>query len=151
MWAFMRAAVASALLLFVTQETSQAQAVYAPGTFSIDGIPVNCGSVTTILDPSLNDVGMARPGVIVLNPNILSNMSTSMRLFWYAHECGHHIVGANEAAADCWAIRTGRDQGWFPPYAFDEMIEQFRYNPGSFTHAPGPIRVEQMMQCYQSW
>lgn len=124
--------------------------VYPPGTFGIDGYPVVCGSVTFVLNPQLNDVGQAQPGVIYLNPNVLMQMSTSMKLFWAAHECGHHVVGSNENAADCWAIRTGRDQGWFPPQAFQETIYQFQNNPGDFSHAPGPVRVQQMMQCYSS-
>ena len=121
-----------------------------PHQLYVDGVPAACGGVAFALDPNLPDVGMARPGVIILNPNVLAGMSSSMKLFWIAHECGHHAVGANEAAADCWAIRLGRNQGWFPPWAFEEMIYQFRFNPGDFTHAPGPQRVQQMMTCYES-
>jgi hypothetical protein len=124
--------------------------VFLPGTFSIDGVPVMCGNVTFVLNPQLNDVGFAQPGVIHLNPDVLAPMSTSMKLFWAAHECGHHAVGLNEDAADCWAIRMGRDQGWFPSQAFQEMIYQFRNNPGDFSLAPGPVRLQQMLQCYSS-
>jgi hypothetical protein len=32
-----------------------------PGNFSIDGIPVSCNAVWTVLDPSLGDAGHAYP------------------------------------------------------------------------------------------
>lgn len=124
--------------------------VYPPGTFSVDGVPVVCGSVAFVLDPSLPDVGMARPGVIILNPMYYGGMSTSAKLFWVGHECGHHVVGLNESAADCWAVRTGRDQGWFPPSTFQEMIYQMQNNPGDFYHPPGAARIANMISCYQS-
>lgn len=145
----MRAQVFALLfaLASVAPTTAKAQ-TFPPGTFGIDGVPVVCGNVTFIVTPQLSDVGMAQPGFIYLNPNVLSQMSTSMKLFWAAHECGHHVVGSDENAADCWAIRMGRNQGWFPPQTFQEMMYQFQYNPGDFTHAPGPVRVQQMMHCY---
>lgn len=124
--------------------------VFPPGTYSIDGIPVGCGPVTIVEDTSLNDVGQASPGLIRLNPNVLASLPTTLKLFWVSHECGHHVVGLSEDAADCWAIRLGRNQGWFPPAAFYPMIEMFRNNPGDFSHAPGLVRVDRMVTCYQS-
>jgi len=124
--------------------------IFPPGTFFVDGIPVGCGGVTFVLDPNLNDVGQAAPGIIRLNPNVLGALPTTLKLFWVSHECGHHVVGFSENAADCWAIRLGRDQGWFPPKAFDEMIAMFRNNPGDFSHAPGPVRVQNMINCYRA-
>lgn len=137
-------------LLVVISSTvvAKAQTAYPPGTFYVDGIPVACGPVVFVLDPNLQDVGMARPGYIFLNPFYFQPMSTSAKLFWIGHECGHHVVGVNESAADCWAVRLGRDQGWFPPQTFYEMIHQMQNNPGDFFHPPGPDRVRHMMTCY---
>lgn len=129
---------------------AMAQAVYPPGTFRIDGLPVSCGPTVFILNPSLPDVGMAQPGVIHMNPNVLWSMPTSLKLFWASHECGHQVVGANESAADCWAIRLGRNQGWFPPSEFNHLIWMFRNNTGDITHPPGPVRVSRMIACYNS-
>jgi hypothetical protein len=48
--------------------------IFPPGTFAIDGIPVHCGPVTTVLQPNLPDVGMADGrGNIFLNPLVLNN------------------------------------------------------------------------------
>lgn len=128
----------------------QAQ-VFPPGTFAIDGIPVNCGPTTTILNPGLPDVAMADGnGNIILNPAVLNGLPTVLKLYWYAHECGHYHVGANEVAADCWAIRIGRDQGWFPPQAFQDLVQMFWNNPGDMAHPSGMQRVQNMMQCYSA-
>lgn len=148
----MRTIMRIAVMLFVALkiDVARAQEVYPPGTFSVDGFPVVCGPVTFVLDYSLPDVGRASPGLIVLNPSYFFNLSTSLKLFWVGHECGHHFVGINETAADCWAVRTGRQQGWFPPGAFYEMMAMFQNNPGDFWHPPGPSRVAAMISCYQS-
>lgn len=141
--------IAAAATLFAAQPVA-AQAVYPPGTFSVDGYPVVCWNVSFVVDPNLPDVGMARPGYIILNPNYFTALPTALKLFWVGHECGHHAVGSSETAADCWAVRTGRDQGWFPPDAFWPMIEMFRNNPGDMAHPPGPARVRDMIECYRS-
>jgi hypothetical protein len=91
---------------------------------------------------------MARPGLIFLNPNVFAALPTVLKLYWVGHECGHHFVGLDESAADCWSVRTGRQQGWFPPSAFWPLIEMFRNNPGDIMHPPGPERVRRMIWCY---
>lgn len=141
--------VGVAAYLLGTGGRADAQA-YPPGSFSVDGYPVNCGAVTFVVDPSLPDIGMAVPGRIILNPNYFFNLPTALKLFWVGHECGHHFVGTNEVAADCWAVRLGRYQGWFPPMAFYPMIEMFKNNAGDITHPPGPARVNAMINCYVS-
>jgi hypothetical protein len=133
----------------------------------IGGMPVYCNDfrgipVTLIANPALNDVGMATLGpagqpVMILNPTVVGAMPPAMQLFWYGHECAHHALGhiarrgiTNEAEADCWAVRTGRQQGWFPPQAFQYLIAYLGNSPGSaWGHLPGPARVQNMMACYQ--
>ncbi|HYJ52882.1 MAG TPA: hypothetical protein VEW04_06895 [Allosphingosinicella sp.] len=145
----MRVPFALALILASFAGTEARAQVYPAGSFSVDGYPVVCYNVTFVVDPSLPDVGMSRPGYIFLNPHYFVGLPTSLKLFWVGHECGHHVVGLNETAADCWAVRTGRDQGWFSPDAFYGLMEMFRNNPGDIVHPPGPARVAAMIQCYQ--
>ena len=136
--------------LLASSGRASAQA-FPPGTFSVDGIPVACGANTFVLTPQLNDVGMNdMQGHIYLNPNLLAPLPTVLKLYWIAHECGHSFVGLNESSADCWAIRTGRNQGWFPPAAFELLMAMFRNNPGDMAHPTGPARVEHMLECYQA-
>lgn len=149
-----RAALAALAILsgsvFGRATDALAQA-YPPGTFRVDGIPVVCGPVVFVVTPQVPDVGMADgQGRIFLNPMFLAGLPTPLKLYWVAHECGHYFVGANEVAADCWAVRVGKAQGWFPPQAFQGMIAMFQNNPGDMVHPSGMQRVSNMMACYQS-
>jgi hypothetical protein len=139
---------------------------FARGQHVIAGVPVYCSDfrgfpVFLISNPNLQDVGMATLGpsgepVMILNPIIMNSLAPELQLFWYAHECAHHALGHvanrtpfNEAEADCWAVVTGRDQGWFPPQAFQGLISILGNNPGSaWGHLPGPKRIRNMMRCY---
>jgi hypothetical protein len=129
-------------------------------------MPVTCHDfrglpVTVIPNHTLSDVGAATLGpqgqpVMMLNPMVISSLPPIMQLFWYAHECAHHALGHianrnifNEAAADCWAVRTGKSQGWFPPQAFQQLIIMLGQSRGSpWGHLPGPQRIQSMLICY---
>ncbi|MBM3526572.1 MAG: hypothetical protein FJX62_00635 [Alphaproteobacteria bacterium] len=133
----------------------------------VGGMPVYCNDfrgIPVVLVPNagLNDVGMATLGpggqpVMILNPMVMNSLPPVMQLFWYGHECAHHVLGhiarrspTNEAEADCWSVRTGRQQGWFPPQAFQLLITTLGNSPGSpWGHLPGPARIRNMMNCYQ--
>lgn len=130
--------------------SSRALTTFPPGTFNIDGVPVGCGNVPIILDTSMADVGMSGYGLIYLNPTHFEGLETGLRLWWLAHECAHHVVGPSELAADCWSIRKGRDEGWFPPEMFGSMDRMFAHNHGDSEHLAGPARVSHMRACYQS-
>ena len=123
---------------------------FPPGTFHIDGIAAGCGNVPIILDSSITDVGMSGFGLIYLNPARLDGLETGLQLWWLAHECAHHVVGPSEPAADCWSIRKGRDEGWFPPEMFPPMERMFAHNRGDSEHPSGPDRVDHMRACYLS-
>lgn len=138
--------VVASLSLFHPQSAS-AQIV-PPGALTLGGFPVTCGSVPTSFE-LIGDIAQARPGWIILHPNIL-NLPTVVQVFIYAHECGHHNVGANDAAADCWAIRVGRNQGWFAAADINWLVAYFGHSTGDFSHAPGPARIGQMVRCFSS-
>lgn len=139
------------IALLIYQTPAKSQGIYPPGTFSIDGIPIVCGPVTFVVTTNIPDVGIANgQGQIFLNPIPMSSLPTVMKLFWAAHECGHYAVGSNESAADCWAVKTGRKQGWFPAAAFSQLMIMFQNNPGDQLHPSGPARVSNMFQCYNT-
>jgi hypothetical protein len=134
----------------------------------IAGVPVSCYDfqsrpVALVPAPNLPDVGAARivnnQPVIFMNPAVLGPQAPVMQLFWYAHECAHHVLGhlamiarTNEANADCWAVKTGRSQGWFPPQAFQLLVLTLGNSPGSvWGHLPGPARIQNMWNCYNQF
>lgn len=111
----------------------------------IRGLPVRCGGVRAFVQPIL-DIAMASPGVILSNPHFFG-LPPKLQLFIYSHECAHRILGSNEAS-DCWAIRTGRDLGWFLQDHIAYPQAYFGRSSGDWTHAPGPLRVSRMATCY---
>jgi hypothetical protein len=153
----------SALALFVGLSTLTC---VGAAEAQIAGYPVSCVDfqgrpVALSAAPQLPDVGAARifngQPVILMNPLVLNQQPPVLQLFWYAHECAHHVLGhivnpnlTNEASADCWAVKTGRQQGWFPPGAFQLLAQVLQNSPGSiWGHLPGPARIQNMMACYQ--
>lgn len=127
----------------------------------IAGLPVYCTSyqgqpVAFIENPMLPDVGRAQPGnppTIELNPSVLAQLTPKMQLFWYGHECAHHVLGPanSEVNADCWAIKTMRDQGLLPPHELPQLMAQISGTPGSmWGHLPGPHRANLLAQCYNA-
>ncbi|HEV7258903.1 MAG TPA: hypothetical protein VGN82_14075 [Bosea sp. (in: a-proteobacteria)] len=151
------------ILMFALAFASDSKAQHMIG-----GVPVSCVNfqgfpVMLVPNAQLNDIGravMAPNGqpVMLLNPIGMNNLPPSLQLFIYAHECAHHALGhlanpslASESQADCWAIQTGRNQGWFPPHAFQALIAYLGNSPGSpWGHFPGPQRIQNIMMCYQS-
>lgn len=150
-----------ALGLVMISAGGQAQTIAGEPVYCYDarGLPVVLRSA-----PHLNDVGKAwiAPNgapVIFLNPRVLSTLPRAVQLFWYAHECAHHVLGhtlgmpqmRSEMDADCWAIRTGRNQGWFLHRDLRSMYWYFINNPGSpWGHLPGPQRLQHFANCFAS-
>jgi len=135
------------LLILSAPIGAHAQQVLGPNP-TIGGIPLSCFGATTIVMP-IDDIAKAIPGKIILSPALFSYPPV-IQVFVFAHECGHQVVGSNESAADCWAIRTMRDQGLLPPQYTSAIAQMFSSSPGDWTHAPGQIRVQQMAQCYNT-
>lgn len=127
----------------------------------IAGIPLYCMSsqgqpVAFVPNTMLPDVGRALPGLpptIELNPSVLAQLTPKMQLFWYGHECAHHVLGPanSEINADCWSIKTMRNQGLLAPNELPQLMAQIAGTPGSmWGHLPGPQRAQLLAQCYNT-
>jgi len=114
----------------------------------VGGVQVSCMGAVTIVAP-INDIAQAGPGQIFLNPTLFS-LPPVVQVFVYAHECGHQVVGSNEMAADCWAIKVGRNQGWLSRPAVGVIQQYFGNSPGDWTHEPGPARIARMVGCFET-
>lgn len=141
----MRIFLTATLLLFA--QAASAQQILGTNPV-LGGYPVSCNGAVAIVAP-VNDLAQAVPGQIILNP-VLFQYPPVVQIFVYAHECAHQFVGSNEPAADCWAVKLGRNQGWLPPQAVGIVASTFVNSPGNWTHAPGPVRAQQMAVCYNT-
>ena len=114
----------------------------------IAGRAVRCGNVRILTDRHLPSEGAAAPGLLILNPRMLSEQPDSVRLFVFHHECGHHNVGESELAADCWAVDRGVRDGWLDAKGLDAVCRSFEDAPETDTHPSGKRRCRNLDKCF---
>jgi hypothetical protein len=120
------------------------------GSLEIGGRKLRCGPVRIMLPRRLNNLGVAGPGMIALNPRLLASYPEIVRLFVFAHECGHHHVGGSELGADCWAVRRGVREGWLDRNGLDQVCRSISDEPASSTHPSGRRRCGNLDRCFAS-
>ena len=122
--------------------------IVAYGELALDGRKLVCGKRPTVLDTQLDDYGAAYPGFSILNPKLLAKVSTSVKLWIHAHECGHQFRGPDEETADCFAVQRGRRQGWLTPDGLEDVCRFISPAKGDSMHFSGSYRCELMRKCY---
>jgi hypothetical protein len=118
------------------------------GELALDDRKVICGRRPTVLDEKLDDYGAAYPGFLILNPKLLAKVSTPVKLWIHAHECGHQYRGPDEETADCFAVQRGRRQGWLTPEGLEEVCRFISPAKGDSMHFSGSQRCDAMRRCY---
>lgn len=118
------------------------------GDLRLDGRRVLCGQRPTVLDNNLDDYGAAYPGFLILNPRLMNKVSTPVKLWIYAHECGHQFRGPDEETADCFAVQRGRRQGWLTEVGLEEVCQFISPAKGDSMHFSGSHRCAQMRKCF---
>jgi hypothetical protein len=111
---------------------------------------MSCGNVRSRLDARLDNIGISIPdrGLIVMNPSLLGRETSTVRLFVYSHECGHHHVGGSELGADCWAVRRGLREGWLDKDGLKQVCGSFGGAPETPTHPSAARRCRNLNQCF---
>ena len=122
--------------------------IIAVGKLKLDGWKQVCGQRPTVLDTNLDDYGAAYPGFLILNPKLLNKVSTPVKLWIYAHECGHQFRGPDEETADCFAVQRGRRQKWLTTEGLEEVCRFIAPAKGDSMHFSGSHRCEAMRKCY---
>lgn len=122
--------------------------VLPPGALKLDGQQQVCGQRPVVIDNQLDDYGAAYPGFLIVNPKLLSKVSTPVKLWIFAHECGHQFRGPDEETADCFAVQRGRRQGWLTSEGLDEVCSFIAPAKGDSMHFSGSHRCEYMRKCY---
>ena len=147
------AGLGTAAALAVTLASHQPEAapkdkVLAPGMLRIDGRTMSCGRTPTLISHSFWDYGGAKKGMIILNPSKLEGLSEAVRLYVYAHECGHQNYGTRETRADCYAVERGKREGWLNSAGLNDICTFLEDHPGDWVHPPGPRRCQVMTKCF---
>ena len=119
-----------------------------PGKLKIDDHRMICGKRPTVMDSNFESWGGAYPGYLILNPDRLKTLPTPVKLFVYAHECGHQFIGRDEGAADCFGVKRGRRYGWLKEEGLAQVCNFISNLKGDADHAAGPKRCEMMRRCY---
>lgn len=123
--------------------------------------------VASVRNDNLQDVAQANyqrlPNgavipVIFYNARVLSWLQPATRVFFYAHECAHHVLDhmgrglplGHEQEADCWAIITLVRTGTLSdPDITTIQRDIARAGRGDWTHLPGPQRAFNLRRCFQ--
>jgi hypothetical protein len=122
--------------------------VYQAGALSLGGSYPSCGWVPTTIG-DISDIAYSTPGMIHINPAIF-RLPRQLQLFWYAHECAHQLFGTSERQADCWAVRSGRDRGWFRQEDLAVIEWALKDNRGDDAHDTGPQRIALIERCFNT-
>ena len=146
-------AVAAAACLCAVLDNSEAVAAQKiakqrDGALLVAGRSLRCGTNRNVLDPHLPNLGLAAPGVVVFNPRQLNRWPDTVRLFVYHHECGHHHVGGDELAADCWAVKAGVREGWLDRDGLRHVCRSFGGGPATSTHPSSARRCASLDRCF---
>ncbi|EMJ99128.1 MULTISPECIES: hypothetical protein [unclassified Leptospira] len=142
--------------------------------FTIAGIPVYCTDpsgrpVTIVLVRQLRDIAVSNIEsnglpTIKIDIDIFFSKSPLIQMYFFAHECGHHISGDmirihyqrrdslnREKTADRIGIRMLRDQLKINLDQVNEIANSLRNNPGMFPYyLPGPERAKWILDCFRT-
>ncbi len=136
------------------------------GRVLVAGVSLGCADfrgkpVQTYETSGLGDVARStlygRIPVITVDKEVMASLSGKLQIFFYLHECAHHVLGhmfapqpSSESEADCWSIKTGRDQSYFNLADVMSFANRIMSSPGSARgHLPGRERMAHLLACFE--
>lgn len=160
-------AVAMAVLALAGAAGSGAAQQSPGGRALVAGVTLGCADfrgrpVQTYETSGLGDVARStlygRIPVITLDTEVMASLSGKLQIFFYLHECAHHVLGHmfapqpdSEKEADCWSIKTGRDQSYFNRADVSAFTNRIMSSPGSARgHLPGRERMAYLLECFET-
>ena len=118
----------------------------APGRLVVAGRRLSCGATATLIR---DFEGFAVSStVIMLNMQALKDLPRPVQWLIYYHECGHILFGPSETAADCYAIRRARREGWLSKQSLEDICAVFNIAGHGPVHPDPEARCDQLRQCF---
>jgi hypothetical protein len=118
----------------------------APGRLVIAGRRLSCGATATLVR---DFEGFAVSStVIMLNMQAMKDLPRPVQWLIYYHECGHILYGPSETAADCYAVRRARREGWLNQKALDDVCAVFNIAGHGPLHPDPEARCNQLRHCF---
>ena len=125
---------------------AEAAKLVQPGRLVVAGRRLSCGSTATLLR---DFEGFAvSSSVIMLNIRALNDLPRPVQWLIYYHECGHILSGPSETAADCYAVRRARREGWLNQQGLDDICAVFNIAGHTPMHPDPEERCDQLRQCF---
>jgi hypothetical protein len=118
----------------------------APGRLVVAGRRLSCGTTATLIRDF--EGFAASSTVIMLNMQALKDLPRPVQWLIYYHECGHILFGPSETAADCYAVRRARREGWLSRSALEDICAVFNIAGHGPIHPDPEQRCEQLRQCF---
>lgn len=118
----------------------------APGRLVVEGRKLSCGKTATLLR-DFDGIAVSST-VIMLNMGALKDLPRQVQWLIYYHECGHILYGPSETAADCYAVKRARREGWLSSAALDDICAVFNIAGHGPLHPDPDQRCEQLRQCF---
>jgi hypothetical protein len=117
-----------------------------PGRLVVAGRRVSCGATATLIR-DFDGIAVSST-VIMLNVQAMKDLPRPVQWLIYYHECGHILYGPSETAADCYAVRRARREGWLDEKALDDICAAFNIAGHGDLH-PDPVqRCNDLRQCF---
>jgi hypothetical protein len=124
-------------------ETSK---LVAPGRLVVAGRRLSCGMTSTLVR---DFEGFAVSStVIMLNMTAIKELPRQVQWLIYYHECGHILYGPGETAADCYAVRRARREGWLTKQGLEDICAAFNIAGHGPMHPDPEDRCNQLRQCF---
>lgn len=144
-----RLAIAGGLFVSALSGRAPAQEIVDDlGTLpAVGGTQIFCGGARTYV-ARMPELAASYPGMILVSQQLFS-LPPIVQRYVYAHECSHLMLGSDEATVDCHTVRHGRNQGWLTAQSLASVTQYLASNPGTWSHAPNPLREQRMQQCMQ--
>ncbi len=120
------------------------------GSANIGGMRLSCAAAKVVVSNAVPGPGFAVQGLIMFGPKFLNKYPQIVQRLVFLHECGHQYVGTDESSADCWAVRSGKRQGWLTPAGLKQACRALWHTEADGAHLAGPERCDALKQCFET-